>query len=121
MRPQHESRVPSSQPALTQEDLDDLGPENVKESLSTALILRSSRGAEVVNRSQDQDLDAVVSAKVFDAIAGGFEDLGKRLEKVGLKAGEAAGNAAMVVPGLTGAFRSRRPSSKDPDVSLCKS
>ncbi|CAE7251401.1 unnamed protein product [Symbiodinium sp. CCMP2456] len=82
---------------FTQEDLDDLGSENVTESLSTALILRSSRGAEWLNRSQDQDLDAVVSAKVFDAIAGGFEDLGKTLAKVGLKAGEAAGNAAMVV------------------------
>jgi len=79
---------------FTQEDL---APENVNESLSTALILRSSRGAEEVNRSEDRDLDAVVSAKVFDSIAGGFEDLGKALGKVGLKAGEAAGNAAIVV------------------------
>ncbi|CAE7836716.1 unnamed protein product [Symbiodinium sp. CCMP2592] len=76
---------------------DDLSLENVNESLSTALILRSSRGTEEGNFTRDQDLDAVVSGKIFHDIGDGFAKVGNTLKAVGMKAGEAAGNAAIVV------------------------
>ncbi|CAE7944651.1 unnamed protein product [Symbiodinium sp. KB8] len=75
---------------------DDLSLENVNESLSNALVLRSSRVSEESNFS-NQDLDAVVSAKIFHDIGDGLAKVGNTLKAVGMKAGEAAGNAAMVV------------------------
>ena len=83
---------------------DDLSLENVNESLSNALVLRSSRVSEESNFS-NQDLDAVVSAKIFHDIGDGLAKVGNTLKAVGMKAGEAAGNAAMVASGL-------RPGSK---------
>ena len=76
--------------------------ENVDESLSTALILRSARVAEEEegNFSRDQDLDAVVSTKIFHDIGDGLGKVGNTLKAVGMKAGEAAGNAAIVVSRL---------------------
>ncbi|CAE7270353.1 hypothetical protein AK812_SmicGene3004 [Symbiodinium microadriaticum] len=69
---------------------------SVNESLSTALILRSSRVAEDSNVS-DQDLDAVVSAKIFHDIGDNFAKVANSLKAAGLEVGKAAANAAMVV------------------------
>ncbi|CAE7665244.1 unnamed protein product [Symbiodinium sp. CCMP2456] len=69
---------------------------SVNESLSAALILRSSRVAEDSNFS-DQDLDAVVSAKIFHDIGDSFTKIANSLKAAGLQVGKAAGNAAMVV------------------------
>ena len=70
---------------------------SVNESLSTALILRSSRVAEDSNFS-DQDLDAVVSAKIFHDIGDNFAKVANSLKAAGLEVGKAAANAAMVAP-----------------------
>ena len=72
------------------------------ETLQGALVVRSSRskrsGRENANLSSvDEELDAVVSAKFFGAVADGFSSMGNTLASAGMSVGSAIGNAAMVV------------------------
>eukprot|EP00913_Durusdinium_trenchii_P026591 g24947.t1 len=81
--------------------------EELGEDVSHALVARSARAGRQ-DLSRTQELDSVVSAKIFDDIADGFEsaanavadvttDIGEGVVSVGLTVGDYVGNAATVV------------------------
>lgn len=86
---------------------EELGEASAAQDVSHALVARSARAGRQ-DLSRTQELDSVVSAKIFDDIADGFEsaanavadvttDIGEGVVSVGLTVGDYVGNAATVV------------------------